>query len=89
MSLPSYNEKVAKTKMQEKSYQDKNGRSRKLWQQCDDKKKNKKKDVESYDHKQEMIRWSPNIFWISRVWMLSKLKLKGVWKLIFKLKCFF
>ena len=53
MSLPSYNEKVAKTKMQEKSYQDKNGRSRKLWQQCDDK---KKKDVESYDHKQEMIR---------------------------------
>jgi hypothetical protein len=39
MSLPSYNEKVAKTKMQEKSYQDKNGRSRKLWQQCDDKKK--------------------------------------------------
>jgi hypothetical protein len=56
MSLPSYNEKVAKTKMQEKSYQDKNGRSRKLWQQCDDKKKNKKKDVESYDHKQEMIR---------------------------------
>jgi hypothetical protein len=42
MSLPSYNEKVAKTKMQEKSYQDKNGRSRKLWQQCDDKKKRKK-----------------------------------------------
>jgi hypothetical protein len=41
MSLPSYNEKVAKTKMQEKSYQDKNGRSRKLWQQCDDKKKKK------------------------------------------------
>jgi len=54
MSLPSYNEKVAKTKMQEKSYQDKNGRSRKLWQQCDDKKK--KKNIESYDHKQEMIR---------------------------------
>jgi hypothetical protein len=42
MSLPSYNEKVAKTKMQEKSYQDKNGRSRKLWQQCDDKKKKKR-----------------------------------------------
>jgi hypothetical protein len=55
MSLPSHNEKVAKTKMQEKSYQDKNGRSRKLWQQWDDKKK-KKKNIESYDHKQEMIR---------------------------------
>jgi hypothetical protein len=39
MSLPSYNEKVAKTKIQEKSYQDKNGISRKPWQQCDDIKK--------------------------------------------------